>query len=54
MLLEFGDIDLAKLLQKHEEARKRSGCASGGIDDNFLRLYWQQMLQVSSRYNAMK
>lgn len=67
MVLEYGDIDLARLLQNHEEARRRqhssggggaaasggggsssSGNASGSgeIDENFIRLYWQQMLQV--------
>ena len=45
MVLEYGDIDLARLLAKHEQARKEGG---GGveIDENFIRLYWQQMLQV--------
>lgn len=67
MVLEYGDIDLARLLQNHEEARRRQlgagGASSGGgggassastvatggsgeIDENFIRLYWQQMLQV--------
>eukprot|EP00983_Pelagomonas_calceolata_P085146 1156499-Pelagomonas_calceolata.AAC.7 len=66
MVLEYGDIDLARLLQNHEEARRRQlahgsasgsssngsgACAhsvaggSGEIDENFIRLYWQQMLQ---------
>ncbi|EFN53107.1 hypothetical protein CHLNCDRAFT_10750, partial [Chlorella variabilis] len=35
MVLEFGDIDLARLLQVPE-----------GIDENFIRLYWEQMLQA--------
>jgi hypothetical protein len=65
VVLEYGDIDLARLLQNHEEARRRQlasgvgaassgvgNCAagvtggSGEIDENFIRLYWQQMLQV--------
>lgn len=72
MVLEYGDIDLARLLFNHEENRKKSlapppppasapsasassssagasgGEAAGelGIDENFIRLYWQQMLQV--------
>ena len=48
MVLEYGDIDLARLLHNHEEARRRSGGAEGSIDENFIRLYWQQMLQVSA------
>ena len=45
MVLEYGDIDLARLLAKHEQARKEGG-GGGEIDENFIRLYWQQMLQV--------
>ncbi|GFH23826.1 protein kinase domain-containing protein, partial [Haematococcus lacustris] len=60
MVLEYGDIDLARLLHNHEEARRaraatgsstpasdpgRSG-GGGEIDENFIRLYWQQMLQA--------
>lgn len=43
MVLEYGDIDLARLLAKHEKARKEGG---EDLDENFIRLYWQQMLQV--------
>lgn len=43
MVLEYGDIDLARLLQKRVKARKEGEAA---IDDNFLRLYWQQMLEA--------
>lgn len=62
MVLEYGDIDLARLLHSHEEARKRNSAAPadaeaagagaglgpspGEIDANFIRLYWQQMLQA--------
>ena len=45
MVLECGDIDLARLLVKHEQARREGGGADD-IDENFIRLYWQQMLQV--------
>ena len=46
MVLEFGDIDLARLLHKRDKARKEAG--STGVDGHFIRLYWQQMLQVSN------
>eukprot|EP01125_Pyxidicula_operculata_P020674 TRINITY_DN7688_c0_g1_i1.p1 TRINITY_DN7688_c0_g1~~TRINITY_DN7688_c0_g1_i1.p1 ORF type:complete len:219 (-),score=66.56 TRINITY_DN7688_c0_g1_i1:243-899(-) len=39
IVLECGDIDLAKMLQKHK----------GGLlysQQNYLRLYWQQMLEA--------
>lgn len=45
MVLEYGDIDLARLLAKHEQARREGGGADE-LDENFIRLYWQQMLQV--------
>ncbi len=44
MVLEYGDIDLARLLQRHEATQKEGG--STELDENFIRLYWQQMLQV--------
>ena len=44
MVLECGDIDLARLLARHEKGRREG--AAGEIDENFIRLYWQQMLQV--------
>lgn len=47
MVLEYGDIDLARLLAKHEQARREGGGADE-LDENFIRLYWQQMLQVCS------
>ena len=46
MVLEYGDIDLARLLAKHEKAHREGG--SDELDENFIRLYWQQMLQVST------
>ena len=46
MVLEYGDIDLARLLAKHEKAHREGG--SDELDENFIRLYWQQMLQVGS------
>ena len=44
MVLEYGDIDLARLLQRHEAAQREGG--STELDENFIRLYWQQMLQA--------
>lgn len=46
LVLEFGEIDLATVLAKKEKAR-----AAGleGLDENFIRLTWQQMLQVRSQ-----
>ena len=62
MVLECGDIDLAKLLQRHEAAlqeRRRGNGSNGGggagnhpnsgehfVDENFVRLYWEQMLHA--------
>jgi serine/threonine-protein kinase TTK/MPS1 len=51
MVLEYGDIDLARLLQKQEASRReREGPLPQGqmqpADENFIRLYWQQMLQA--------
>jgi len=51
MVLEYGDIDLARLLQKQEASRReREGPLPHGqmqpADENFIRLYWQQMLQA--------
>lgn len=45
MVLEYGDIDLAGLLANHERAKRKAGIKEP--DENFIRLYWQQMLQVS-------
>jgi hypothetical protein len=45
MVQEYGEIDLARLLAKHEAARQQ-GVGGGEMDENFIRLYWQQMLQV--------
>jgi len=44
MVLEYGDIDLARLLARHEAAQREGGATD--LDENFIRLYWQQMLQV--------
>ena len=53
MVLECGDIDLAKLLQRHEAALQERKTHShqqspGGIevDENFIRMYWEQMLHA--------
>ena len=44
MVLEYGETDLAKLLAKQERARQQNGASD--LDENFIRLYWQQMLQA--------
>lgn len=46
MVQEYGEIDLARLLAKHAAARKEAGALKDNLDENFIRLYWQQMLQV--------
>lgn len=46
MVLECGEIDLARLLQKREAARREQGIAAADLDENFIRLYWEQMLTV--------
>ena len=48
MVLEYGDIDLARLLARHEAAQREAGAAE--LDENFIRLYWQQMLQVPTPF----
>lgn len=40
MVLEYGEIDLAHLLTKQSER------ANGRPDGNFVRHYWQQMLEA--------
>lgn len=44
MVLEYGDIDLARLLARHEANQREGGATE--LDENFIRLYWQQMLQA--------
>ena len=51
MVLEYGDIDLARLLQRHEAAQREGG--STELDENFIRLYWQQMLQARHPSRSM-
>lgn len=49
MVLEYGDIDLARLLQKQQETKQADHQQKNGypcIDENFIRLHWQQMLQA--------
>lgn len=47
MILEYGEVDLARLLQKRERARRDAeGQSSSKIDLNFIRLHWQQMLEA--------
>lgn len=54
MVQEYGEIDLARLLAKHDAVRRaaagvdlaKGGLLQDNLDENFIRLYWQQMLQV--------
>ncbi len=46
VVLEYGDIDLARLLARNDAARKEGRNAEAGADENFIRLYWEQMLLV--------
>ncbi|KNC52491.1 TTK protein kinase [Thecamonas trahens ATCC 50062] len=41
LIMEYGETDLSSLLK-----RQRASSASGRVDDNFVRFYWQQMLQA--------
>jgi serine/threonine-protein kinase TTK/MPS1 len=69
MVLEYGDIDLARLLAR--QARQGAGAAGGGgapapgnppasppppaePDENFIRLYWQQMLRAVAAIHAAR
>ena len=45
VVLEFGEIDLAKMLNKRERQRAESG-HSQLVDDNFMRLYFEQMVEA--------
>jgi len=67
VVLEYGEIDLARLLSKREKqakARSKSlaSAASGGgssgssgmIDDNFLRLYFEQMVEAVGTIHEQK
>ncbi|EIE22690.1 kinase-like protein, partial [Coccomyxa subellipsoidea C-169] len=47
MVLEYGDIDLARLLARHEANQREGGATE--LDENFIRLYWQQMLQARQK-----
>lgn len=48
MVMEMGEIDLEHLLRRHRKEAAESGnrCGPGGLDRNFLRITWQQMLQA--------
>ncbi|WIA28772.1 hypothetical protein OEZ86_011304 [Tetradesmus obliquus] len=56
MVQEYGEIDLARLLAKHDAVRRaaagvdlaKGGLLQDNLDENFIRLYWQQMLQAVS------
>jgi serine/threonine-protein kinase TTK/MPS1 len=55
MVLEYGDIDLARLLQRHDATRAEQGgsrAVGGGADENFIRLYWEQMLRAVETIHA--
>lgn len=44
VLMEVGEIDLWKLLRQHD----------GGLPENYLRLYWQQMLEAVHTVHEQK
>ena len=44
MILECGEIDLARMLSRKEKARASD--KDYAPDENFIRLYWQQMLEA--------
>lgn len=48
MLMEYGEADLSKLL------RSKRAASSGGIDANFVRYMWQQMLRAVQTVHAAK
>ena len=61
VVLEYGEIDLARLLNKREKqarAKLRDGGEreKGGamIDDNFLRLYFEQMVEAVGTIHEQK
>jgi hypothetical protein len=60
MVQEYGEIDLARLLSKHDTARREASGAGeqrtllqDNLDENFIRLYWQQMLQVCFAWHQL-
>ena len=51
MVMEFGEIDFAGMLKHQQEERMaRSGADDDGLNENFVCMYWEQMLQA---VNAM-
>ena len=46
VVLEYGEIDLARLLSRRDRER------NGALDENFVRLYWQQMLEAVQTIHA--
>ncbi|KYR00773.1 TTK family protein kinase [Tieghemostelium lacteum] len=47
LVLEFGEIDLSKsLLRLSQDPLSTSTHHQGGINVNYIRVYWQQMLQA--------
>ena len=66
VVLEYGEIDLARLLSKREKQRvaaDKAKVAAGGkakpaganrIDDNFLRLYFEQMVEAVGTIHEQK
>jgi|TARA_B110000977_G_scaffold172114_1_gene224246 serine/threonine-protein kinase TTK/MPS1 len=62
VVLEYGEIDLARLLSKREKQAAAKNAAGGGggsrrgamIDDNFLRLYFEQMVEAVGTIHTQK
>ena len=61
VVLEYGEIDLARLLSKREKQARAKGKGgangqsnAGMIDDNFLRLYFEQMVEAVGTIHELK
>ena len=57
VVLEYGDIDLARLLAKQQKAAAAANQASGrpaAPDGVFIRLYWRQMLDAVATIHAAR
>ena len=62
VVLEYGEIDLARLLSKREKQARARGekegrgptNGAGMIDDNFLRLYFEQMVEAVGTIHEQK
>lgn len=46
MVMEVGEIDLAKVLQKQMQLNKKSESSVGSLSPFFVRMVWQDMLEA--------